>query len=149
MPAATYFFVKTAHPSAETCAQWPETVDILLSAVTSSQRQAPGKHQNLEPSCLEPGSSAETEANPSNPMRETQQRRVKRWWPGAHTTPEKKRGQDKQARAARGSQNTFAGRRPPRDPEKLALFNQMRVDYERVVSESRLQVSKVRSWERH
>lgn len=56
-------------------------------------------------------------------------------WPGAHRSPEKKRGIDKVKRAARGSAGTFAGRRPPKNPTKLAFYNQLKQDYEKTMKE--------------
>ena len=57
--------------------------------------------------------------------------------PGAHNSPLKKRGADKQPRAARGSMQTFAGRRPPADPDKLEAYNRMRQDYEALQGEAK------------
>ena len=50
----------------------------------------------------------------------------------AHEAPDKKRGKDTQKRAARGSKDTFAGRRPPNDPAKLEMFWQLKEDYYRI-----------------
>ena len=40
------------------------------------------------------------------------------------------RGADKAKRAARGTKDTFAGRRPPLDESKLAIYKKMKEDYE-------------------
>lgn len=57
--------------------------------------------------------------------------------PGAHNSPLKKRGQDKAPRATRGSMQTFAGRRPPADPDKLEAYNRIRQDYEALQAEAK------------
>ena len=51
---------------------------------------------------------------------------------GAHNPPVKARGADKQKRAQRGTKNTFAGRRPPQDPEKLECYIAMKADYDKL-----------------
>ena len=63
--------------------------------------------------------------------------------PGAHNSPLKKRGADKLPRASRGSMQTFAGRRPPADPDKLEAYNRMRQDYEALQAEAKKSGKKV------
>ena len=58
-------------------------------------------------------------------------------FPGAHNSPLKKRGADKQQCAVRGSMQTFAGRRPPADPDRLEAYNRMRQDYEALQGEAK------------
>ena len=54
----------------------------------------------------------------------------------ASSAPAKPKGPDKKRRAPRGTAGTFAGRRPPTDPEKLEIYDKMREDYDRLRMEA-------------
>ena len=56
-------------------------------------------------------------------------------FPGGRNTPPKPRSADKKPRAERGTAGTFAGRRPPKDAEKLAQYEMMKADYKKVQAE--------------
>lgn len=101
----------------------------LRTLPTDDSLSSEPKHVNTSKAAIKPVShgSLFKKAKPSNAA--VAKSCAVALFQGAHTAPDKKRGKDTCPRADYGTQNTFAGRRPPKDPERRKAFDLMREDY--------------------
>ena len=139
----TCFFTCPLFAMAALCASYLE--DVAEAELRASEDV--GMEANMEEPKEEPKipeiPKEESPTLPAKPKKLKPGQLPKLLNPGAHNSPLKKRGADKQPRAARGSMQTFAGRRPPADADKLEAYNRMRQDYEALQGEAKQSGKKI------